>query len=136
MKNRRNFIRNIISLGIAGGLTAFFSKKAISSSEEEKLFIHHVFFWLNNPENKEDRVKFESALSRLGSIETITMLHIGKPADTNREVIDNTYTYSFLAGFKNKKDHDIYQAHPIHDEFRNNYGDMWKKVLVYDSLDI
>jgi len=72
----------------------------------------------------------------MGTIESISLLHIGTPADTDRDVIDNTYHYSFLIGFKDRKGHDIYQEHPIHDKFRNEYNEMWTKVLVYDSVDI
>ena len=72
----------------------------------------------------------------MGTIESISLLHIGTPADTDREVIDNTYHYSFLIGFEDRKGHDLYQEHPIHDKFRNEYNDMWTKVLVYDSVDI
>lgn len=135
MKNRRSFIRKITGLGIT---TALFSIAIPSRAKSpgKKYFIHHVFFWLKNPEDTEIRKTFEKALSELGTVETIQFLHIGKPADTNRDVIDNTYHYSFLAGFKDKKGHDVYQDHPVHDKFRNEYSHLWTKVLVYDSVNL
>lgn len=135
MKPRRHFIRKLFGLGLTGSLIPF-SSTSRANPAGEKLFIHHVFFWLKEPDQPMVRRKFEKALKKLGSIESIAMLHIGTPADTDRDVIDNTYHYSFLVGFKNREDHDIYQEHPIHDDFRNDYQDMWTRVLVYDSVDL
>jgi hydroxypyruvate isomerase len=114
--------------------------KMISNTEKvnymEQYFIHHVFFWLKEPDNKEVRAKFQEALKVLISVETIVDYHIGVPAPTNRDVIDNSYTYSLLVTFKNKKDQDIYQTHPTHLKFIDDCGDLWDKVVVYDSVKI
>ncbi len=135
MNKRRSFFKNLLGLALTGGLVTRFTR-SYARPGSEKLFIHHVYFWLKDPDKQSERLKFEKALIKLGSIDSISLLHIGTPADTKREVIDNTYHYSFLVGFKNRKDHDIYQEHPIHDHFRNEYNEMWTKVLVYDSVDI
>ncbi len=134
MKKRRSFFKKLFSLSLGAGLAGL-SIPSIGKTSKEKLFIHHVFFWLKDPESRSSRKKFEAALEELASIESIHMKHIGVPADTDRPVIDNSYHYSLLLGFRNKKDHDIYQEHPIHDQFREK-SDMWTKVLVYDSVDI
>jgi hypothetical protein len=135
MIHRRLFIRKMTGLGLT---TLLFSpaKHVKAKAPDKKYFIHHVFFWLKNPEDPAVRKTFENALRELGTVETIQLLHIGKPADTSRDVIDNTYHYSFLAGFKDKEDHDVYQAHPTHEKFRNNYSHLWTKVLVYDSVNL
>ncbi len=62
--------------------------------------------------------------------------HIGKPAKTNREVIDNTYTYSLVLSFKNKEMQDKYQTEPGHLKFIQESEALWEKVLVYDSENI
>ena len=100
----------------------------------EGKFIHHVFFWLKKPVTEEVRVKFEEALEKLVTIETIVDVHIGRPAATNRPVIDSSYTYSLLLTFHNSKDQDIYQTHPVHLSFIEECGDLWEKVTVYDSV--
>ena len=133
MKNRRSFFKKIAGTGL-GILSLSFFNRIMAKTENENLFIHHVFFWMKNPEDPNERKIFEEALVELGTIESIKLLHIGKPADTDRPVIDNTYHYSFLVGFNDRKGHDIYQEHPIHDKFRNEYSPMWTKVLVYDSV--
>lgn len=100
------------------------------------LFIHHVFFWFKNPLTQEVRVKFENALKKLVTVETIVDHHLGVPASTTREVIDTSYSYSLLVTFKNIKDQDIYQTHPTHLKFIADCQDLWEKVVVYDSVSI
>jgi len=135
MEKRRSFFKKIASIGAAGIILPF-SNRAYAGNKANTTFIHHVYFWLKNPDDPAVREKFENGLKEMGTIESISLLHIGTPADTDREVIDNTYHYSFLIGFKDRKGHDIYQEHPIHDKFRNEYNEMWTKVLVYDSVNI
>jgi hypothetical protein len=62
--------------------------------------------------------------------------HVGTPADTEREVIDNSYSYCLVVTFDSKKEHDIYQDHTLHKQFIENASDLWEKVLVYDSISI
>jgi len=99
-------------------------------------FVHHVFFWLKKPVNRETRLKFENGLKKLVTIETIVVKHLGTPATTDRGVIDSTYSYSLLLTFKNKEDQDIYQTHPIHLKFIDECEELWERVLVYDSVKI
>jgi hypothetical protein len=99
-------------------------------------FIHHVFFWLKDPSEKAVRAKFEKALMELVTVETIVSHHLGVPAQTNRDVIDASYSYSLLITFKNKEDQDIYQTHPKHLKFINDCQDLWSRVVVYDSESI
>ncbi|HUX57044.1 MAG TPA: Dabb family protein [Bacteroidales bacterium] len=101
-----------------------------------KLFIHHVFFWLKEPVTTEVKNKFEKALKKLATVETIFDHHLGVPAPTNRDVIDTSYTYSLLVTFRNKDDQDIYQTHPTHLKFIADCEDLWEKVVVYDSVSI
>ncbi len=99
-------------------------------------FVHHVFFWFNKPVSKKDKERFEAALKKLVTIETIVEMHLGVPATTRREVVDRSYTYSLLTTFKNKEDQDIYQNHPIHLKFIDECSDLWENVVVYDSVTI
>lgn len=102
----------------------------------ENLFVHHVYFWLKRPVTVEVRSKFEKGLKALVKIESITGYHLGIPAGTTREVVDGSYTYSLLVIFKNRKDQDLYQIHPIHLKFINDCSALWEKVVVYDSISI
>jgi hypothetical protein len=97
-------------------------------------FIHHVFFWLKNPESKNDLQQLIEGLNLLSNASTIKDFHIGKPANTNRDVIDTTWSVSWLLLFDNKEDQDIYQSDPIHLKFIKDCSDLWNKVLVYDTV--
>jgi hypothetical protein len=102
---------------------------------EKNGFIHHVFFWLKNPERKEDAFQLIEGLKKLSAAPTIKDFHIGIPAATNREVIDNSYAVSWLLLFKNKEDQDIYQTDPMHLKFIEECSHLWNKVIVYDTID-
>ena len=60
--------------------------------------------------------------------------HIGTPAATDRDVIDNTWSYSLILAFDSKEKQDIYQSHQAHLKFIENASSLWEKVLVYDSI--
>jgi hypothetical protein len=99
-------------------------------------FIHHVFFWLKEPVTADVRTKFENALKELVTIGTIVDHHLGRPAGTNRTVIDASYTYSLLLTFSHREDQDIYQTHPTHLKFIEENSYLWERVVVYDSISI
>ena len=102
----------------------------------ENMFVHHVYFWLKNPGNEEDKAQLVTGLRKLSVVETIDSFHIGQPADTNREVIDRSYAVSWLLLFRNKADQDVYQVHPLHLKFIEECSHLWQKVIVYDSVDM
>lgn len=99
--------------------------------------VHHVFFWLNNMESKSDLDQLLEGLKTLKGIETVRGLHIGVPALTEkRDVIEDSYSASELIFFDDLEGEAIYQTHAIHQNFIKNYSHLWKKVLVYDSVDV
>jgi hypothetical protein len=102
--------------------------------EINKSFIHHVYFWLKNPESKEDLQKLVAGLEALSKVKEIASFHIGKPAPTDREVIDSTYAVSWLNIFDKEEDQGIYQTHPLHLKFIEDCSSLWRKVVVYDSV--
>ena len=97
-------------------------------------FIHHVFFWLkeNNSANCEQLI---DGLKKLSSVQTIKQFHIGVPANTNREVIENTYNVSWMILFESAADQEHYQVDPIHLDFVKECSHLWKKVTVFDTID-
>ncbi len=97
-------------------------------------FIHHVFFWLKNPGSQEDREALAAGLKKLSNARMIKASHIGIPASTNRDVIETSYTLSWLLLFENPVDQEAYQTDPIHLEFVKECSPLWSKVVVYDSV--
>jgi hypothetical protein len=138
MKNRRKFLQGL------GGITALLTMgTAARAANEPKTggqsgntpgpFYHVVFFWLVN-DSGEVKSSFEKELRTfIKGVKEIRTSHIGRPADTDREVIDNSWSYSLILSFDSKKEQDIYQEHPLHLQFIENASSLWKKVLVYDS---
>ena len=135
MKNRRTFLTKAATGLFVTGLLPLTQKSMASEVRLTGGLVHHVFFWLKEPENNEHRKQFEKALEELVKIETIKMSHIGIPASTaKRDVVDNSFTYSYMVIFDNQEGHDIYQNHPQHLKFVEKNSFLWEKVAVYDSF--
>ncbi len=102
----------------------------------KNVFVHHVYFWLNNPSSKEDLEKLVEGLEKLSKVQTIKMFHIGKPAPTNRDVIERSYAVSWLCLFETAEGQDSYQVDPIHLKFVEECAHLWSKVVIYDTVSI
>ncbi|MFC0181877.1 Stress responsive A/B Barrel Domain [Pseudarcicella hirudinis] len=100
------------------------------------MFVHVVNFWLKDGLSAEDRRKFEVGVSSLGNIEGVVTFNVGKPAATNRPVIDRSYDYCLLTTFENESGHDYYQIAPVHLKFIEECNHLWERVLIYDSESI
>lgn|SRR4051812_12648376 len=133
-QTRRTFIASaaVLSAGVASGMSLTSMEK-----KPKKLLAHHVFFWLKNRDSKEDLAKLLEGLRTLEKIESVRAIHIGVPASTEpRPVVDSSYQASELILFDDVAGQDIYQVHPIHKKFVENYAHLWEKVIVYDSTDV
>jgi hypothetical protein len=118
-----------------------FAAKLLSMAEKnlagiENSFLHHVYFWLKNPESAADRQQLIEGLQKLSKVQTIQLFHIGQPAATNREVIERSYSISWLLLFNNAADQESYQSDPIHLKFVEECSHLWNKVVVYDSVNV
>ena len=134
--NRRNFIAKAGIAAFTLTTLSAFKNKITKANKKDNVFIHHVFFWLANADSVTDRAKLIEGLSKLTEVKTIKHFHIGKPANTNRDVIDSSYSISWLLNFANDADQESYQTDPIHLSFVEQYKHLWKKVVVYDSVAI
>ena len=121
---------------VALGTSAAASATPAMEMKDKKALVHHVFFWLKNPDSKEDLAKLLAGLQTLRKIETIKKMHIGVPASTEkREVVDNSYHASELMFFDDLAGQKTYQDHPIHQKFIADCAHLWDKVIVYDAID-
>lgn len=135
MQTRKSFIAKLSAAAAAiTGLSSF--KQQPMDKELKNIFIHHVYFWLKNADSKTDRDKLVEGLTKLSKVKTISNFHIGKPADTNREVIERGYAVSWFVQFANGTDQASYQTDPIHLKFVEECSHLWSKVIVYDSVDV
>lgn len=132
--NRKNFLSKLsIAAFSISGLSSFIKKQ--SEEPLKNIFIHHVYFWLKNVNSAADADKLAEGLLKLSKVKTIQRFHIGKPADTNRDVIERGYAISWFVEFKNATDQASYQTDPIHLKFIEECAHLWSKVIVYDSVD-
>lgn len=126
---RRTFITSVTLAGTAGLTQAM--------NTEKKPLLHHVFFWLKNPESATDKQELIRGLKTLAAIPSIRQIHIGVLASTEkRDVVDTSWDVSELMFFEDAAGQKVYQDHPVHQAFVNNYSHLWKKVIVYDSIDV
>ncbi len=133
-QTRRQFLTTTASLGVAAAATAAVPGASGSGMSMPKL-AHHVFFWLKNPDSKEDLEKLLAGIRTLAKIETVRAMHVGVPASTEkREVVETSYSASELLMFDDVEGQNAYQVHPIHQKFVQDCSSLWSKVVVYDSV--
>lgn len=136
MKNRRSFIKKLAAGTALAGLLPLSQKAVAGEVKLSGALIHHVFFWLKEPKNESHKKQLVKALNDLLKVETIKLSHIGFPAGTeSRDVVDHSYSVSYMAMFDDQAGQDDYQVHPLHVKFVEENSHLWKKVVVYDSVD-
>lgn len=114
--------------GVAGAQT-------VERSPSRGGFVHSVYFWLRPDLSAAQLEAFMSGLESLRGIETVRHGWIGVPAPTDRTVIDRSYSYALTLVFANEADQDAYQVDPVHDRFRETFGEFWTRVQIYDSVE-
>ena len=95
------------------------------------MFVHSVYFWLKPGLTDVEEEKFLGGVESLTRIRTVRYGWCGKPAATDRPVIDRSYSYGLIVAFDDAAGHDAYQADPVHEEFRG-LKDLWTQVKIYD----
>lgn len=135
MKNqsRRNFVKTAASSAVLLPLAGNVETEA-KPKKMKNLFIHQVYFWLNNPGSEADKAKLMEGLKKLAAVKTIKSYHLGMPAGSSRDVVDGSYAISWMTVFKDKAAQDAYQVDPIHLKFVEDCKHLWSKVIVYDSV--
>jgi hypothetical protein len=127
---RREFLASAVILGSVVSAVG-------SPIKTKNKLAHHVFFWLKNPTSADDLGKLIEGIRSLEKIETIRMIHIGVPADTEkRPVVDSSFSVSELIFFEDVKGQNTYQDHPIHKKFIEECSTLWEKVIVYDAMSV
>ncbi|MDH7453943.1 Dabb family protein [Luteimonas composti] len=137
-RSRRDLL--VAATALAVGATATGARAAAPTPASKASFppvVHHVFFWLKNPDSPEDRAKLLAGLRTLAGIDTVRGIHIGVPADTEqRGVVDGSYSVSELLFFDDVAGQDAYQVHPIHKQFVADCEHLWERVVVYDVMGV
>lgn len=98
------------------------------------MFVHAVYFWLKPDLAPAQARQFEELALAMAKIPTVKHLWLGKPAATNRPVIERSYSYALTVILEDAAGEEAYQKHPIHDTFREKCGAFWTKVQIFDSV--
>lgn len=97
------------------------------------MIAHHVLFWLKADISDVEKGAFLGGLKSLEKIEVVKNFHVGIPAPIERAVVDTSYTFSLIIFFEDLAAHDVYQVHPIHKAFLEEFRVFFDKVVIYDS---
>lgn len=131
----------LFQLAIAS--TVFSTTQIKNQQQMDKLedfdptYVHTVYFWFKNPQNKADKQKFEASLKKfLAASKYAKTKFIGFPPKATRDVVDDSFNYSLVLTFSSAEEQAKYQKEPAHDVFVNECKDLWAKVIVYDSISI
>jgi hypothetical protein len=131
MSTRRTFIAAATATAAAAALQAG-EKPTVSNYPK---LVHNVFFWLKNPNSKEDLERLLKGLRTLAGIPSVRGVHFGVPASTEkRDVVDNSFSASEILFFDDTAGQKIYQDHPIHKQFVADCSHLWERVVVYDAM--
>ena len=132
-QTRRTFIATATTLAVSAAVSAAVPQGAALQFK----LVHHVFFWLKNPDSKEDLAKLIAGIRTLAQIETVRGIHVGVPASTEkRDVVESTYSASELLYFDDVEGQATYQNHPLHLKFVADCSHLWDRVRVFDSLSV
>ena len=130
MVTRRTMIGGAAGLaGIAAAGTALAQTPAVP----DRVFVHHVYFWLKAPGDAQAREALTAGLRTLTAIPEVRWSHIGVPAESERGVVDDSYSVSWLVFLADKAAENRYQVDPIHLKFVADCSALWERVVVYDT---
>ena len=130
MMTRRTIIGGAAgAAGVAAAGTALAQAPALPG----RVFVHHVYFWLKAPGGPEAREALVAGLRRLTAAPDILWSHIGLPAESERGVVDDSYSVSWLVFLADRAAEERYQVDPIHLKFVEDCSPLWERVVVYDT---
>ena len=127
--------RRTIIGGVAGVAGAAAAETALAQAPAlpGRVFVHHVYFWLKAPGDPEAREALVAGLRRLTAAPDILWSHIGLPAESERGVVDDSYSVSWLVFLADRAAEERYQVDPIHLKFVEDCSPLWERVVVYDT---
>ena len=96
------------------------------------MHVHNVYFWFKDDLDSQAPAAFEKGLKKLAQDSNVVSGYYGRPADTHRDVVENTYSYGLVFVFEDLAAHDRYQAGAVHLRFVEDHASKWEKVVVYD----
>jgi hypothetical protein len=132
--SRRNFLSKSALAAVSATALTGLSFGASAQTPEQPSYVHHVVYWMKNPDSAEDLDKLVAGLKKLCSVKIIKFWQVGKPVAYNKDVMEKSFAVSLLMVFDQKSDLDVYHADPIHQEFVKECGQLWGKKIGFGSV--
>lgn len=96
------------------------------------MITHVVVFWTDKPHAENQQALIEGS-KKLGEIPGVLEYRYGKPVESTRGAVDDSFSAAISMTFANQEDADAYQVHPIHKEFlETTFKPNVKRFVVYD----
>lgn len=135
---RRNFLKSAAVASVAGTSLLACSSATTTNNKvsfQKGTIVHSVYFWLKENITQTEEQDFLNFFKELSKIPGIKELHYATPAPTTeRDVVDNSFSYHLMVTFDTMDDINIYENHPDHLVASDIYSKYWDKVLVMDSI--
>jgi len=98
-------------------------------------FRHDVYFYPTETPGPDDADRLEQLIrARLTNIPGVLRIAVGRPAGTDRPVVDNDYMVALFLEFNDSAAEKAYQVHPDHAAFGTESRPLWSRVKVYDTI--
>ncbi|MDX6767043.1 MAG: Dabb family protein [Candidatus Methylacidiphilales bacterium] len=96
------------------------------------MITHVVVFWTDKPLN-EFQSKLQEGTRLLANIPGVLEFRHGVPVPSPRGAVDDSFSVAISMTFADQATADVYQAHPIHQQFINEYvKPLVKRLVVFD----
>ena len=96
------------------------------------MLIHSVYFSLRPDLTQVEHDRFLAGVRSLLTIGSVVDGSLGRPAGTDRPVVDRAYAYGLVLRFPDRAAHDAYQIDPVHGVFHDECSTLWSAVRVFD----
>lgn len=100
--------------------------------QESSMFVHTVYFTLNEADKDQAESLIADCQQYLGTIDGVVHLWTGRPVPSDRPGVDGNYDVGLSVVFANKADHDAYQSDEKHLAFIEKNKATWAAVKVTD----
>lgn len=115
-------------------LLIVFSANAVSSQQEEETSLTHlVICWLDKSLKENEINMVINEANKLASIPGVSDFSVGKAIESERAIVDDSFTFAVSMKFTNSEAMKQYLNHRIHVDFVENIlKPRLAKVIVYD----
>lgn len=111
-------------------LTSHFPMKA---AVDETEITHVVIVWLNETLSEQQVTTIIEKSRVLETLEVVKAVKIGRPVTSNRDVVDDSFTFAISVSFKNAADMKAYSIDETHLNYvKTVLKPSLEKILIYD----